>query len=88
MTAQRQRAPRLPLPKGWPVKIRSSMLHVISLAQFAAVYTRSWAANSSNQRVRLKAELDRAREQIALLEDEIRIKDARMARIPASHRSR
>ena len=46
------------------------------------------SSNSSNQRVRLKAELDRAQEQIALLEEEIRIKDARMARIPASHRPR
>ena len=88
MKFSRQSAPRLSLPKGWPASIQSSILHVISLAQFAAVYTRSWAANSTNQRVRLKAELDRAREQIALLEDEIRIKDARMARIPASHRSR
>ena len=74
MTAQHQRAPRLPLPKGWPAKIRSSMLHVISLAQFAAVYTLSWAVNSANQRVRFKAELDRARERIALQEEEIRIK--------------
>ena len=86
MTSHRQRTPRLPLPKGWPATIRSSMLHVISLARFTVVYTRSWAANCSNQRVRLKAELDRAREQIALQEEEIRIKDARMARIPANRR--
>ena len=42
--------------------------------------------NCSNQRVRLKAELDRAREQIALQEEEIRIKDARMACIPPNRR--
>ena len=86
MTAHRQRAPRLPLPKGWPATIRSSMLHVISLARFAAVYTQSWAVNCSNQRVRLQAELDMTREQVALLEEEIRIKDARMALISARRR--
>jgi transposase InsO family protein len=64
------------------------MLHVIALAQFAAVYTRSWAANSVNQRVRLKAELERTRQQIALLEEEIRIKDARTNLIQSRHRPR
>ena len=88
MTAQRRRAPRLPLPKGWPVKIRSSMLHVISLAQFAAVYTRSWAANSSNQRVRLKAKVQRLENDNAQQREEIRIKDARMALISARRRPR
>ena len=88
MTAQRQRDPRLPFPKHWPATVRSSVLHVISLAQFAAVYSRSWAVNSVNQRVRLKGELERARQQIALLREEICIKDARMARIPPRHRPR
>jgi hypothetical protein len=57
------------------------VLHVISLAQYAAVYTRSWAANSRNARVRLKVENDRLLQEIALLHEEIRIKDARMLRI-------
>ena len=34
----------LRLPKSWPATVRSAMLHVISLAKYAAVYTRSWAA--------------------------------------------
>ena len=55
------------------------MLHVISLAQYATVYTRSWAVDSMNGRVRLKAENDRQKQEIALLREEIRIKDARMA---------
>ena len=90
MTTQRhQRAPCLSLPKHWPATIRSSMLHVISLAQFAAVYSRSWAADSVNHRVRLKAELERAQQQqIALLRAEVRIKDTRLARIPPRHRPR
>ena len=88
MTAQRRRSPCLHLPKGWPAKIRSSMLHVISLAQYAAVYTRSWAADNSNQRVRLKAKVLRLEDDNAQLREEIRIKDARMALISARRRPR
>ncbi|HEV2947701.1 MAG TPA: hypothetical protein VGX70_10015, partial [Gemmataceae bacterium] len=62
------------------------MLHVVSLAKYAAVYTRSWAANSPNARVRFRAERDQYKEDNALLREELRIKDARMASIPAHHR--
>jgi hypothetical protein len=34
------------------------VLHVISLAQYAAAFTRSWAADSANARLRLTADLD------------------------------
>ncbi len=61
------------------------MLHVISLAQFALAYTRGWAVNSQVARVRLKAENDRLRQQVAWLTEEIRIKDARM-RLTAAQR--
>src|SRR5262249_16595112 len=76
----------IPLPKSWPAKVRSAMLHVVSLAKFAAVYTRSWAADCSRDRVRLRAERDRHLEDKPLLGEELRIKDARMASIPAHHR--
>ena len=76
-----KKAPRIPLPKAWAKHVRSAMLHVISLAQYATVYTRSWAVDSMNGRVRLKAENDRQGQEIALLREEIRIKDARMAQI-------
>ena len=74
-------SPEIPLPRGWPSRVKSAILHVISLAQFTLAYTRGWAANSPNSRIRLKAELDRAHQEVALLREEIRIKDARMARI-------
>ncbi len=35
------------------------MPHVISLAQYAAAFTRSWVVDSLNGRIRLKAENDR-----------------------------
>ena len=79
------KSPRVPLPKSWKKHVRSAMLHVISLAQYATVYTRSWAVDSMNGRVRLKVENKRLWQELALRDEEIRIKDARMARI-APHR--
>ena len=81
-----QVAPKIPLPKGWKQHVCSAVLHVISLAQYSTVYTRSWAANSSNSRVRLKAELDRVDQELALLQEEMRIKDARTERIDPHRR--
>lgn len=78
--------PAIPLPRGWSSHVKSAMLHVISLAQFAMAYTRGWAANSPNARVRLKAEHDRAQQEVALLNDELRIHRARMAQLPPHRR--
>ncbi len=77
---------RIPLPAGWSQQARSATLHVISLAQFALAYTRGWAVNSRVARVRLKAENDRLRQQVAWLTEEIRIKDGRMKRIAPQRR--
>ncbi len=74
-----EKTPRIPLPKHRAKHVGSAVLHVISLAQYAAVYSRSWAIDSMNGRVRLRAELDRAHQEIALLREAMRIKDARMA---------
>jgi hypothetical protein len=49
-------------------------------------YTRSWAAISFNSRIRLKAELDRATQEIALLRKQLRIIGVRMASIPPNRR--
>ena len=38
MAAKKQ--PTIPLPKSWAKHVRSAMLHVISLAQYATAYTR------------------------------------------------
>jgi hypothetical protein len=56
-------------------------LHVISLAQFTVAYSRGWAADSVNTRLRLNAERDRAFQELALVREEMRIKDNRMAHI-------
>jgi hypothetical protein len=41
------------MPSGWASNVKSAVLHVISLAQYAMVTARGWAANSLNARVRL-----------------------------------
>lgn len=81
-----QTAPKLPLPVGWPDSVRSAMVYVISLAHYAIVAARGWAANSINARVRLAADNDELKEEVALLREEIRIRDARMARIDPRRR--
>jgi len=80
--------PRIPLPKTWPCHVKSAVLHIISLAHFSITYARGWAANSINDRVRIAAENDRLHEEIALLREELRIKDARMCGIAAHRRPR
>ena len=71
--------------EGWKKQVRSAVLHVVALAQYAATSTRGWGRGLHNTRVRLKAEWDRANQELLLLREEIRIKDARLARI-APHR--
>jgi transposase InsO family protein len=78
--------PRIPLPKQWSRRVRSGVLHAISLAHFSLTFTRSWAANGFNARLRLKAENDRLHQELALFQEEMRIKDARMLRIPSQRR--
>lgn len=76
----------LPLPHGWPRRVRSAVVHAVSLAHASLTVTHGWAANNWNARVRLQAENDHLRQEIRLLVEEARIKDERMARIPAQRR--
>lgn len=76
----------LPLPKGWPRRVRSAVVQTISLAQFSLTAARAVTANSINARIRLKEEIDRLQQEISLLREELRIKDSRMERIPAQRR--
>ncbi len=79
-------APQIPLPKGWQGCVKSAVVHVISLAHYAIVYARAWAADSINARVRLAAENDRLHEECALSREELRIKDTRIAQITPQQR--
>jgi putative transposase len=82
----KSKQPEIPLPKSWDTHVKSGILHIMALAQYALTYSRSWAADSSNQRVRLRAECDRLQQEVSLLREEMRIKDARMAQIDPKRR--
>jgi len=77
---------RIPLPQHWPRRVRSAVVHAVSMANTAFTVTLSHAENHFNARVRLQAENDRLRREVSLLKEEIRIKDARMERVPAQRR--
>ena len=81
-----QSLPDVPVPSGWPKNVKSAVLHVISLAQYALTYTRGWAADALNPRARQAAENDQFKQEIQLLREELRIKDARLAKIDPRHR--
>ena len=81
-----QALPDIPVPSGWPKNVKSAVLHVISLVHFAIACARGWAANSINTRVRLAADKDQLKQDNQLLCEELRIKDARLAKIDPRRR--
>ena len=85
MRSQSSRQP-IPLPRGWTHHVKSAVLHAVSLAAAALTLARSRAATSRVARHRLQAELDRATTEIALLREELDIKDARWHRLPPRRR--
>jgi len=78
--------PRIHLPKGWQDCVKSAVLHTIALAHYAIVHARARAADSIIARLRLAAENDQLNEVCALLREELRIKDARIAQIAPQRR--
>ena len=78
--------PAIPQPKAWPSRVCSAILHTIGLAQFALTRARGWAADSLSIRVRLKVQLDQTLQELALVREEMRIKDSRMCRMPPHRR--
>ena len=76
------------MPRGWPRRVRSAVVQVISLARTSLALTHGWASNSMNPQLRRQAEADRLQEEIQLLREEIRIKDSRMEQIEAHRRPR
>jgi transposase InsO family protein len=78
--------PSVPLPSGWPKHARSALLHSISLGATALTVVHGWAARQRSSGLRLRAELQRLERELALLREELRLKDARLARLPARER--
>ena len=71
----------VPRTEGWTKSVRSSALHAISLAITAVTTAWARAAQSRSAGPQRGAEIDRLRIEIALLEEELELKDARWARV-------
>ena len=70
----------IPLPRGWTKTVRSSVVHAVALASVAL--TRAWGSAARKERpVQVVAERDRAKNEIALLREELNIKDERWSRV-------
>jgi transposase InsO family protein len=63
-----------------------AVLHVVALAHTAIVHARSIALSSPDARTRRAGDLQGALDEIAMLEEELRIKDGRMAMIDPHRR--
>jgi transposase-like protein len=74
------------LPRGWSRYIKTSLLHAIALA--ATALTGAWGRTAAGRSSisRLEVKLDRANTEIAILREELAIKDARWSRLPSRRR--
>jgi len=76
----------VPLPAAWPRHVNAAVLHTISLGAAALTATRGWAARHLSPGVRLRAQIERLEQERELLIEELRLKDARLSRVPAKER--
>ncbi len=74
--------PPIRLPKQWPRHIKSGILHAISLASVVIACAHARTA----RRKQLRAQLDQAHAEIALLREELSIKDKRWERSKSKRR--
>jgi putative transposase len=73
----------LPLPKGWSKSVRSAILNVIGLVRIAMMAGREFLHEEGEPRL---ARIHRLEAEVAMLREEMRVKDARMARIDPHRR--
>ncbi len=78
----KQTVPPLLLPKHWPRRVRSAAVHAIALARLALTTARGQVHSADPGSGRIA----RLTEEIFLIKEEMRIKDARMEGIPAQRR--
>ncbi len=73
-------------PRSWKRRVKSSMLHAISLARYCMASIQGKAATSRSPRACLQARIDQFEQDNSLLQEELRIKDARMLRLSPHRR--
>ena len=76
----------LPIPKSWNVQINGAILQAISLARHCLVSVTGRMANSPKATERVVADNERLKYEVQSLREELRLKDARMSRLPAQRR--
>ncbi len=67
--------PILHLPRQWNTRIRSAVIHVVSLAHLALTAARAQAIERHQARTHRFCEPDRLRQELNLLREEIRLKE-------------
>ncbi len=74
------------VPRTWKRRVKSSMLHAISLARYCMAAISGKAATSHDHQTRRQARIDQFEHDNSLLREEMRIKDERMLRVPPHRR--
>jgi putative transposase len=82
----KHRRKALGLPQGWKNRVRSAVLDVIVLAKYSLALAQGKASEHPQAFSRLNAECQRLRQEVLLLREELRIKDARMTHLTAHRR--
>ena len=73
-------------PRGWKKRVKRILLNVISIGRVCTVAIEAEDAVSSDSTTRCSVEVDGLRREVQLFREELGLKDARMARIPARRR--
>jgi len=76
----------LPIPRQWPKQVKSAFLHAVSIASAAFTCAVGLAANRKDKVKQVTAELSQAYREIALLKEEMELKDQRFQRLPPHRR--
>src|SRR3954470_15126958 len=84
MTKQLSRDLRL--PKAWKNRVRWAVLNAIALAKYSLSIAQGQASKKAKVVARQHAQWQRLQQEVALLREELRIKDARMAHLPPPRR--
>ena len=72
---------QIPLPRSWNRRVKATVLQVLALSHYTFTALVARAASARDRRTRLQAEIERLDEEFVLLQEEMRIKDARMERL-------
>ncbi len=77
---------RIPLPRAWNRRTKAAVLQILALSHYAFTAMVARAANERHRQARFRAEIDRLSRELALLREELRIKNARMERVSPHRR--